>query len=138
MENKWYEKMKTLNVDGIIFYPIFQNPYDIGCEIHRDYTTEEFKDIKGYPRSSWAYYKNKDGERLYYYPDDKSEFLNPIIKVQDETLTFNGQEIFTEVYCVMWDAYDLKMIFRSENEAKEFISKRIFNDKYSIKRMDVY
>ena len=68
-ENEWVDEMIKLKVDGIVFYPISQNPYDKNCTIHCEYTTEEFKTVKGYPKSNWAYYKVVDEIRQYLNAD---------------------------------------------------------------------
>lgn len=63
---EWCEEMSRLNMDGIVFYPVFDNPYNTNRDFHCDYTLEEFKNTKGFPKSNWAYYKFENGTRNYY------------------------------------------------------------------------
>lgn len=55
-------------------------------------------------------------------------------------ITFNGKEIFTVVYCVLWDEFDPQIIFRSERDAEEYIENKCeaYRDYYSIRKMEVY
>ena len=52
------ETMINCKADGIVFYPIFSNTSI--CE----YTIEEFKNVKSYPKSNWKLYKIIDGKRI--------------------------------------------------------------------------
>lgn len=51
------EVMINCKSDGIVFYQIMSNK--VICE----YTLEEFKNIKDYPKSNWRLYKIVEGKR---------------------------------------------------------------------------
>lgn len=73
-----YEELIRLNMDGIVFYPFMDDPYDFNCRFHHDYTKEEFKNITSYPKSGWAYYKNIKNSRFFY--DSRGEMKKPFFK----------------------------------------------------------
>jgi len=59
------EDMIRNKVDGVIFYPIFTKVEDIESKKVAEYTTEEFKNVKGYPKCSYIFYKVINGVKNY-------------------------------------------------------------------------
>jgi len=62
----YYDKAIELNMDGMVFYGVGSDPYDINCRFYKECTTEELKELNIYPRSDRAFYKIEGLTRNYY------------------------------------------------------------------------
>lgn len=70
--NTFYDEAVALGADGMVFYPIFGSRY----QPEATFTTENLKDCSAYPRSSYAYYKVANGEKVFsIYRNNEHVFL---------------------------------------------------------------
>jgi len=97
--NEWYEEMLRLGVDGIVFYPIMNNPYDKNCTIHCQYATEQFKDVKGYPKSNRCYYKIIEN-RMVYIDMNGNLIRDNNTDSKELTLNIKTESIRAELSCL--------------------------------------
>lgn len=59
------EEMEKLEADGVDFVPIMTNPYDAFKNVLCSYSKEEWKEVRGYPKSGRLYWKIINGRKFY-------------------------------------------------------------------------
>lgn len=128
-----YEEMIRLNMDGIVFYTICSDPYDFNCKFYGDYTKEEFKNVKCYPKSNWAYYKKSDSSRFFY--DSCGEIIKPFLRDNKmdrlEELKEQRDKILHEIKILEMKKEDDKLQeAKDKYVGKYFIYKKAYQSEY--------
>ena len=57
------EEMIEVGADGVVFHSILQHPSNVKCEIYKEYTFEEYKNVTAFPKSGRTYYRIVNGKR---------------------------------------------------------------------------
>lgn len=63
--NYYMDKLEELDADGIDFVPIMFSKEEQLKHVIASYTKEEFKSVKGIPKTSYLFWKIVDGKKKY-------------------------------------------------------------------------